>query len=76
MTTLFPGCCTLSLFLNELEYLRGELESILGENYFDLSEVSDLSSTDGEYDSDNFKNDDQMPANVECDVKMKTIPLK
>ena len=37
-----------SISKDELEYLQGELESILGENYFDLSQPLDLSSTDGE----------------------------
>ena len=37
---------------DELEYLWGELESILAENYFDLSQPSDLSSMDGEYESE------------------------
>ena len=45
---------------DELEYLRGKLESILGENYFDLSQPSDLSSMDGEYESDSFKSDEQV----------------
>ena len=49
-----------SISKDELEYLRGELESILGENYFDLSQPSDLSSTDGEYESDSFKSDKQV----------------
>ena len=46
-----------SISKDELEYLRGELESILGENYF---QPSDLSSTDGEYKSDSFKSDEQV----------------
>ena len=49
-----------SISKDELEYLRGELESILGKNYFDLSQPSDLSSMDGEYESDSFKSDEQV----------------
>ena len=58
-----------SISKDELEYLRGELESILGENYFDLSQPSDLSSMDGEYETDSFKSDDQVKISAE---KMST----